>query len=250
MTRQTAVKEAVPPIVITGGAQRLGLAAALALHRQNYPVVITYRKQRPSLRELEAQGIETIHADFSDEQGVTVLAEELCSRYTSLRAIIHNASEWIAEGGEEPDSRVMQNMLNVHVVAPYLLNQQCGDLLRRHGELHGQADIIHMSDYVAGSGSKKHIAYAASKAALHNLTLSFASKFAPLVKVNSIAPALLMFNHDDDATYREKALSKSLLGIAPGEEEGVNAIRYILESRFLTGKTIALDGGRHLAQAS
>jgi dihydromonapterin reductase/dihydrofolate reductase len=220
------VTEPVSPIVITGGAQRLGLAAALALHRQNYPVVITYRKQRPLLRELEAQGIETIRADFSDEQGVTGLAEELCSRYPSLRAIIHNASEWMAEGGEE------------------------GDLLRRHGELHGQADIIHMSDYVAGSGSKKHIAYAASKAALHNLTLSFASKFAPLVKVNSIAPALLMFNHDDDAAYREKALRKSLLGIAPGEAEAVNAIRYILESRFLTGKTIALDGGRHLAQAS
>ena len=238
------------PIVITGGAQRLGLAAALALHRENYPVVITYRKQRPLLRQLEDQGIETIQADFSDEQGITGLAQELCARFSSLRAIIHNASEWIPEGGEATDSMVMQCMLNVHVFAPYLLNQQCGDLLRRHGERHGFADIIHMSDYVASTGSKKHIAYAASKAALHNLTLSFASKFAPLVKVNSIAPALLMFNHDDDAAYREKALRKSLLGIAPGEAEAVNAIRYILESRYLTGKTIGLDGGRHLAQAS
>ena len=107
-----------------------------------------------------------------------------------------------------------------------------------------------MSDYVASTGSKKHIAYAASKAAIDNLTLSYASKYAPLVKVNSIAPALLIFNHSDGDYYRRKAVKKSLLGIVPGQAEGVNAIRYILNSRYLTGKTIGLDGGRHLAQAS
>ena len=144
----------------------------------------------------------------------------------------------------------MQRMLSVHVTAPCLINQECGDLLRRHGEFQHYADIIHMSDYVASIGSKKHIAYAASKAAMENLTLSFASKYAPLVKVNSIAPALLMFNQTDEDAYRQKAKNKSLLQIVPGEVEGVNAIRYILESRYLTGKTIALDGGRHLAQAS
>lgn len=238
------------PIVITGGAQRLGLAAALALRDDHYPVLVTYRKNRPALDLLRQKGVETVQADFSDETGILQFAEELCGRFRSLRGLIHNASEWIPEGGEHSDSTVMQRMLSVHVMAPYLLNQQCGELLRRNGEVDGQADIIHMSDYVAGTGSKKHIAYAASKAALDNLTLSFASKFAPLVKVNSIAPALLMFKPGDDDAYREKALKKSLLGIAPGEAEGVNAIRYILESRYLTGKTIALDGGRHLAQAS
>ena len=238
------------PIVITGGAQRLGLAAALVLADDNYPVVITYRRRRPLLDKLQHKGIVTIQADFSTSDGALQLAQQLQERYRSLRAIIHNASEWLPEGGRHPDDVVMQRMMNVHVMAPYLLNQECGDLLRRHGELRGLADIIHMSDYVASCGSKKHIAYAASKAALDNLTLSFASSYAPLVKVNSIAPALLMFNHEDDTVYREKALKKSLLGIAPGETEGVNAIRYILESRYLTGKTIALDGGRHLAQAS
>jgi len=167
-----------------------------------------------------------------------------------LRALVHNASQWLPESDTEEPGRVLERMLNVHLRAPYLLNLACGDLLRRHGEQHGYADIIHMSDYVAGTGSSKHIAYAASKAALDNLTLSFASKYAPLVKVNSIAPALLMFNPEDDEAYRQKARNKSLLGIVPGEEEGVNALSYLLQSRYLTGKTIALDGGRHLARAS
>ena len=144
----------------------------------------------------------------------------------------------------------MQSMLNAHVMAPYLINEACGELLTRYGKANGYADIIHMSDYVAATGSKKHIAYAASKAALENLSLSYASKLAPWVKVNSIAPALLMFNEGDDAIYREKAKAKSLLGIVPGVSEGVSTIQYLLESRYLTGKTIALDGGRHLARAS
>lgn len=240
----------IVPIVITGGAQRLGLAAALALREDGYPVVVTYRKARPSLELLQQKGVEVIQADFADEAGILRFAEDLRGRFHSLRAIIHNASEWLPEGGDHADSTVMQRMLTVHVMAPYLLNQELGELLSRQGKFGREADIIHMSDYVTGTGSRKHIAYAASKAALDNLTLSFAGKFAPEVKVNTIAPALLMFKQGDDASYREKALKKSLLGIAPGEEEGVNAIRYILESKYLTGKTIALDGGRHLVQAS
>ena len=237
------------PIIITGGAQRLGLATARALHDHGYEVAITYRRFRPVLDELGAQGIDVIKADFSNERGATDFAEILHRRYHALRGIIHNASEWIPESNEHDDQLVMQRMLNVHVMAPYLINQHCSDLLTRYGETHGHADIIQMTDYVATTGSKKHIASAASKAALDNLTLSFASKYAPLVKVNSVAPALLMFNPEDDAEYREQAQRKSLLGIVPGLEEGVNTILYVLESRYLTGKTIALDGGRHLARA-
>jgi len=237
-------------VVITGGAQRLGLATATALHQQGYPVVITYRKHRPVLNKLQSRGIETIHADFSNEAGALQLARELCDRFETIRAIIHNASEWIPESEPQGNDSVVQSMLNVHVIAPYLINQQCGHLLTLHGKQNGYSDIIHMTDYVAATGSKKHIAYAASKAALENLTLSYAGKLAPWVKVNSIAPALLMFNPDDDTSYREKAQKKSLLGIVPGETEGVSTIQYLLESRYLTGKTIALDGGRHLARAS
>ena len=250
MAKNPPSSESKPPVIITGGAQRLGLATACALQKKGYKVVITYRRYRPILDELQSSGIDTMHADFGDEHGALLLASELRARYKTLRAIIHNASEWIPEGNDQSDESIMQSMLSTHVMAPYLINQECGDLLTRYGEEHGYADVIHMSDYVVNTGSKKHIAYAASKAALNNLTLSYASKFAPWVKVNSIAPSLLMFNQEDNEKYRQQAMSKSLLGIIPGPSEGINTIQYILESRYLTGKTIALDGGRHLARAS
>jgi dihydromonapterin reductase/dihydrofolate reductase len=55
-----------------------------------------------------------------------------------------------------------------------------------------------------------------------------------------------MFNQNDSAEYQAKALKKSLLEVSPGEQEGVAAIDYLLKSQFITGRTLHLDGGRHL----
>ena len=134
-------------------------------------------------------------------------------------------------------------MMQVHANAPYRLNFALAKCLKNEG---GFSDIIHMTDYVQDKGSKKHIAYAASKAALHNLTLSFSALLAPHTKVNSIAPALVMFNDDDSEEYREKALQKSLLQTCPGSQEAVKAVNYLLNSDYVTGQTLHLNGGRHL----
>ena len=119
-----------PPIVITGGAQRLGLATARALLGPEQPIVITYRRERPVLDELRQQGIECIQADFSDHAAIEAFNDELILRFPMLRAIIHNASEWLPENGDVDDAEVMQRMLNVHTLAPYLINQRCGKLPR------------------------------------------------------------------------------------------------------------------------
>ncbi|EPQ5989256.1 dihydromonapterin reductase [Klebsiella pneumoniae] len=112
--------------------------------------------------------------------------------------------------------------------------------------IHNASDIIHITDYVVERGSDKHIAYAASKAALDNMTRSFARKLAPEVKVNAIAPSLIMFNEGDDEAYRQQALDKSLMKIAPGEKEISDLIDYLFTSRYVTGRSFAVDGGRPL----
>ncbi|ETX10798.1 dihydromonapterin reductase [Marinomonas ushuaiensis DSM 15871] len=235
------------PIIITGGAQRLGLACAQALAEQGYEVIITYRKNREQLKTLEEQGIRCIQADFSNQAGVDDFIALIQKEYQSLRGVIHNASEWESEEAHSDTAILMEKMWQVHVFAPYRINLAFEGLLCAGFEQHGMADIIHMTDYVAEKGSDKHIAYASSKAGLANLTVSFAKRFAPKVKVNAIAPSLLMFNEGDDEEYRKKALSKSLLRIEAGDQESVLAVKYILESRYMTGRTLSLDGGRHLA---
>ncbi|PLM49622.1 dihydromonapterin reductase, partial [Klebsiella michiganensis] len=69
---------------------------------------------------------------------------------------------------------------------------------------------------------------------------------APEIKVNAIAPSLILFNEGDDAEYRKQALDKSLMKIAPGEKEISDLIEYLFSSRYVTGRSFAVDGGRHL----
>jgi dihydromonapterin reductase / dihydrofolate reductase len=228
------------PVIITGGAQRLGLHAAKALKEQGYNVVITYRTPRPEMTQWQELGITTIQADFSSDAGISQFIDSVSSQYSSIRAIIHNASSWWTDNEDAP-SDTFDAMMQVHAKAPYLINHKLSPLL--NGD---KADIIHLTDLVAQIGSDKHIAYAASKAALENMVFSFARKLAPRVKVNGIAPALLKFNEHDSVQYREKSLKKSLLQNEPGWQESTDTITYLLNSDYITGRILSLDGGRHL----
>lgn len=232
------------PILITGGGRRIGLALAhhfLTLHQ---PVIVSYRNEYPSIDGLRQAGATCIQADFSTDEGILRFAETVKSTTRGLRAIIHNASAWQAETPGTPLSETLASMLQIHVHAPYLLNHALEELLRGQG--HAASDIIHFTDYVVERGSDKHIAYAASKAALDNMTRSFARKLAPEVKVNAIAPSLILFNEEDDAEYRQKALNKSLMKIVPGEKEVIDLIDYLLTSCYVTGRSFGVDGGRPL----
>lgn len=229
------------PILITGASQRIGLHCAERLLDDGYPVIISYRRERDSVARLRARGAQVVQADFSDEAGIHAFITAIRQLTGSLRAIVHNASQWRADTpGQEADT--FRQLFQIHMLAPYLINLRCADLLR-YG---GPADIVHIGDDVTRKGSKKHIAYAASKAGLDSLTLSFAASLAPQIKVNGIAPALIQFNPDDDEDYRRKALAKSALGIEPGAEVIYQSLRYLLDNPYVTGITLTVNGGRHL----
>ncbi len=238
---QTLAQE---PILITGVGKRLGLALAEHFLEQSIPVIGTYRTKRDDIKLLEDKGAELYYCDFYDVGSLSQLIASIKTTHFSLRAIIHNASDWMPEKSELPPSEIMAKMMQVHASAPYQINLELAPLLQATVAEH--ADIIHIGDYVSQRGSKKHIAYAASKAAQDNLTLSFAASLSPAIKVNSIAPAMMLFNDDDEQPYREKTLNKSLMQREGGKAEFIRAVDYLLDSHFITGRIIHLDGGRHL----
>ena len=236
-----------PPILITGAGQRIGLALAQHFIAQGQAVIITYRTRHEAVDLLEKQGATCLYADFSSDQGISTFITLLKAHTESLKAIIHNASSWDCEANNPQFEQLFDNMMRIHAKAPYLVNLHCADLLMRyHAESNQPADIINLTDYVVETGSQKHLAYAASKAALDNLTKSFSAKFAPQIKVNAIAPSLIIFNQHDDEQYRAKTLKKSLMGIEPGCQEIINSIDLLLNSHYITGRALPVDGGRHL----
>ncbi|WP_394204238.1 dihydromonapterin reductase [Shewanella waksmanii] len=230
-------------ILITGVGKRIGLYLANAFIRQGYQVIGTYRRHYPSIDTLAESGADLYCCDFTDNQQVQRLIEKITAAYQQLDGIIHNASLWLPDNAPQPAADILTTMMQVHVNAPYQINLALAPLLQA-GE--HQSNIIHITDYVAQKGSNKHIAYAASKAALENMTLSFANLLAPKVKVNSIAPALICFNDDDGEDYKQKAINKSLMQRVAGEHEMWDAVMYLMGSHYVTGRSLPLDGGRHL----
>lgn len=160
------------PILITGGGRRIGLALAHHFLDQQQPVIVSYRTHYPAIDALRDAGAICLTADFSTDEQILAFAEAVKHHAAAgLRAIVHNASDWMAEKPDIPLTTVLASMMQIHVHAPYLLNHALETLLRGHG--HAASDIIHITDYVVERGSDKHIAYAASKAALDNMTRSF-----------------------------------------------------------------------------
>ncbi|MCG9731441.1 dihydromonapterin reductase [Shewanella sp. Isolate13] len=231
-------------VLITGVGKRVGLYLAHHLTKVGYQVLGTYRTLRPELQQLEAQGVVLYPCDFYSNEQTNALIAIIQASHSSLNAIIHNASDWLPDDDSSAIVTI-EKMMQIHATAPYAINLGLAPLLQKNSASY--SDIIHITDYVVDKGSKKHAAYAASKAALHNLTLSFAAKFAPKIKVNSIAPALLMFNPEDDEAYKQKALQKALIKQEGGEVEVLKAVQYLFDSHYITGQVIKVDGGRHLA---
>ena len=232
------------PTLITGVGRRAGFHLARAFLLRGMPVIGTFRTRYGRLDKLDDLGAELHRCDFNERSDVESLIHTVTAGHQRLRGIIHNASDWMSDDADVPVNQIIETMMRVHANVPYELNHALAPLLIACSDAH--ADIVHIGDYVSSRGSAKHIAYAASKAAQDNLTLSFAAMLAPKVKVNSLAPALLMFNEDDDQEYRNRTLSKSLMQSEGGFDELQHAVDYLFASRYVTGRVLPVDGGRHL----
>ncbi|PXX98201.1 dihydromonapterin reductase [Halomonas sp. LBP4] len=232
------------PILITGGAQRLGRHCAERLRDDGHPVIVSYRRERDELAALRERGIVTLQADFASEAGILDFIARLKAHTGALRAIVHNASDWAPDATGEEAGADFERLFRIHMLAPYLINLHCRELLEACSE--PQRDIVHLTDHVAQTGSRKHAAYAATKAGLANLTLSFATMYAPSIQVNAIAPSLIMLGEGDDEAYVEKVKARSAMGMIPGPGVIYQSLRYLLDNRYVTGVTLPVDGGRHL----
>lgn len=239
MKRQSKLKNAV---FITGAGQRIGYHLAKRfLQQQSYPVVFTYRTHHPQVDELQALGAVGLQVDFSLSGSVERLLADLSDAVESLRAVIHNASLWQDDTTLLTESQRL-SLWQLHVDVPYQLNQLCYPLLQ--GSDSALKDIVSLSDFSVNRVSADHVYYLSTKSALQTLSKGFAKKYAPDIKVNDIAPALIMFNAGDSEAYQAQRLSQSALKIEPGPEVVWQAVQYLMNSPYTTGSVLTLDGGR------
>lgn len=228
--------EHASPIIVTGAGSRIGFDLAHALWITGYhPIIAVCHHETDVFRA--TPGIQVEVCDLTDENERTTLIESVLHKYKSLRGIVHNASVWLGD-----DLASLRTMQALHVEAPYHLNMALEGLLKAAPK----ADIIHIGDESAQRGVLNHIGYASTKAALTNLTLSFAKRLAPSVRVNTVSPGFLLAPHGADDSFRDQAMSKALIQAEPGSRPVIDAVLYLLASGYTTGTDTIINGGRHL----
>lgn len=234
-------------ILVTGAGRRIGYHLALRLHQDGYTVLAHYRTHTDEIQALQNMGIATIQASLTNSDTILQFVGALKARCSSFRALIHNASSF------EPTSddltmaaQQYDQFFNVHMKAPYLINQGLSTLLV--GEHNKPADIIHITDINVENPTPRFDIYGTTKAGLHNMALALAKKFAPSIKVNAVAPGPVLFTEQHTATVRQQMLDETLLAKEGGAEPVYLAVKSLLDNPFITGASIPVDGGRRLSK--
>jgi NAD(P)-dependent dehydrogenase (short-subunit alcohol dehydrogenase family) len=231
--------------LVTGAGRRLGRAVALALARAGANVAIHYRA---SAAEAEATAAEAnllgartwlFEADLSDPAAAAELVERAVAETGGLDILVNNASMFgECTFADSTAGSVLENV-NVNALAPMYA-------ARAFGAQQRPGAIVNMIDALAADYDRKHVPYHLAKRMLLTLTSIMAIEFAPLVRVNAVAPGLVLPPEGRDTEYLESLKHTNPLN-RYGSEGGVaDAVLYLLRAGFVTGQTLYVDGGRHL----
>ncbi|HEY3398005.1 MAG TPA: SDR family oxidoreductase [Armatimonadota bacterium] len=233
--------------LITGGAQRVGAAIALALAEQGVHIVIHYRHSAAEAemlaREVRAAGVtaRTLAGDLADPAVAEELVGHALALAGTLDLLVNNASEFPPDTLETMSLPSLEHNLAVNAWAPLALSRA----FRRevgHGQIINLLDS-RMDDYDPG-----HASYLLSKQLLAAITRTTAVEFAPQLAVNAVAPGLILPPAGRDAAYLEALGVTVPLQHAGDPGDVAAAVVFLAQSTFITGHTVYVDGGRHLKE--
>jgi NAD(P)-dependent dehydrogenase (short-subunit alcohol dehydrogenase family) len=237
--------------LITGG-RRIGAAIAIDLARRGMDVALSFNRSRAEAEDAAAavrkagRRVELIPANLSHAVDCERLVSEVVRSFGRLDVLINMASVYRSVPLEDTDESVWDSVVNVDLRAAYLCARAALPQLRAAGT----ARIINFADWIAASGRpryKNYIPYYVAKHGIIGLTEALALELAgDQILVNAIAPGPIVAPPGTSPEEHSAVETSTPLGRWGGEEEIVKAVAFLLESDFVTGETLRVDGGRHV----
>jgi NAD(P)-dependent dehydrogenase (short-subunit alcohol dehydrogenase family) len=245
----TAIPASIPrAALITGAAQRLGGAMALALAEAGFDIAIHCNTSRDpaevllaQIRALGRQGV-ILQADLANEAQVGTLLPGATAALGPLGVLVNNASaferdEWYSATRQSWDTHIETNLR-----APFVLTQHFARALPNAAE----GVVVNMLDQRVWSLTPHFTSYTIAKAGLWALTQTLALALAPRIRVNGIGPGpALPSPRQSQAQFARQSASVPL-GHGTTPAEVARALLTILALPSMTGQMIALDGGQHM----
>jgi NAD(P)-dependent dehydrogenase (short-subunit alcohol dehydrogenase family) len=234
--------------LVTGGAQRIGRAIALALAAQGFDVAVHCHSSvaacEATCGEIGRLGRRALLlcADLADETSVVPLVARAAAALGPIGVLVNNASPFERDEWHDATRASWDAHLEPGLRAPFVLMQQFARALPETAE----GVVINMLDQRVWSITPHFVSYTVAKAGLWALTQSMALALAPRIRVNGIGPgpALAITRQTPDQFARQAASVPLHHGTTP--EEIAGAVLAILALPAMTGQMLALDGGQHL----
>ena len=240
--------------LVTGGATGIGRSAVLALARAGFDVAVNYSSSETAARETAAEaeklGARTllVRCDVSDEKGVRAMLRAVEEKFQRLDVLVNNAgttASWKPRDLETLSLEDWDRVFAVNVRGLFQVTRAAVPLLKKT-----QGCIINTASIVGLRPGPQPLPYAASKAAVVNLTKTLAWNLGPEIRVNAVAPGWMEGDwmkrmlKDKYADLMEKrAKATPLKRVVTADDVAETMLSLIQSNRFVTGEVVVIDGG-------
>jgi NAD(P)-dependent dehydrogenase (short-subunit alcohol dehydrogenase family) len=235
--------------LVTGGAQRIGRAIAAALAQRGYAVAVQTRHSGDAAAALVAEIVAAggcaavVEADLADHAAVLRLVPAAAAQVGPLTLLVNNAAEFEPDEIGALDRTRFDRHVAVNLRAPIFL----ADAFAAQAPADAGASIVNVLDQRVLKPTPRFLSYGLTKSALFAATTTLAQALAPRIRVNAVAPGPTLPSPRQDAAAFARQAHAVPLGRGPGPQDIADAVLYLAGAASVTGVTIAVDGGQHLA---
>ena len=233
-------------VLVTGAGRRVGAAIAAALGAHGWTVAVHHHASVDGaaqvVRGIEAAGgsAAAFAADLADAEACAALPSRVAARFGRLDAVVHAAASLQRTPLGATSAATVDAILALNLRAPFLLAQASAALLPDGGA------IVCIGDHLADAATPGYAMHGAAKAGVHALVRQLAGALAPRVRVNAVAPGVVLLPDDAPPSLAERLAAEAVLGRIGTPTDVADAVRYLLDAPFVTGQVLRVDGGRGL----
>jgi pteridine reductase len=182
-----------------------------------------------------------VQTDLTQPDGPDALVERVLAEYGALDALVNSAAIMLRTPVGEVTLGEWDTMFAINTRAPFFLSQKAAPALAR-----ARGSIVNIADLAAFETWPAYVPHGITKAAVVQMTRALAHALAPDVRVNAVAPGVVMLPEDWNPEDGERLRQTTPLARLGSAEDVAQAVVYLLEAQYVTGEVIRVDGGRHI----
>ncbi len=231
--------------LVCGASERIGRAVAGYLAGEGYHLSLQYYQDKAQVTETaRATGAELVlQSDLRSEKSIGSMYESIYERFPSLDVVVNCASIFETQSFSEAGEESFSKNFDLHARGSYFLTR---NLYRKEKEKGGRAVLIHFTDATASAQLISRPLYSLSKQALIHQIAPLARICAPEVRVNAIAPGLLIANNEKEQAYFERREQELPMRRLATLSDVLLTLQFFITNTSVTGQMIKVDGGEGL----